>query len=83
MLAMMKEEELSYKRATQRLSEVHFKQHKNVKIDEEEVVNLTRLVIESLVKQQQMETQQDMSFDEFIQKKNHLQCDCEIEEAVA
>ncbi|RYU68069.1 glutamate--cysteine ligase [Aliivibrio finisterrensis] len=82
-LAMMKEEKISYKLATQRLSEVHFKQHKNVKISEEEVVNLTRLVIESLVKQQQMEAQQDMSFDEFIQEKNHLQCDCEIEEAVA
>ncbi|MUJ37758.1 glutamate--cysteine ligase [Aliivibrio fischeri] len=82
-LAMMKEEKLSYKLATQRLSEVHFKQHKNVKINEEEAVNLTRLVTESLIKQQQMEAQQDMSFDEFIQKKNYLQCDCEIEEVVA
>ncbi|WP_167512766.1 hypothetical protein [Aliivibrio finisterrensis] len=45
------------------------------------MASLTRLVTESLVKQQ-METQQDMSFDEFIQEKNHLQCDCEIEEAV-
>ncbi|WP_375321120.1 glutamate--cysteine ligase [Aliivibrio logei] len=83
LLAMMKEEKLSYKRATQRLSIVHFKQHQNTKINEEEMARLTRLVTESLVKQQQMETQQDMSFDEFIQEKNHLQCDCEIEEAVA
>lgn len=81
MLAMMKGEKLSYKRATQRLSIVHFKQHQNTKINEEGMASLTRLVTESLVKQQ-METQQDMSFDEFIQEKNHLQCDCEIEEAV-
>ncbi len=83
MLAIMKEEKLSYKLATQRLSEVHFKQHQDVNIDEEEMGNLTRLVSESLVKQQQMETQQDMSFDEFIQQKNYLQCDCEVEEVVA
>lgn len=83
MLAMMKDEKLSYKLATQRLSEVHFKQHQDATIDEEEMGNLTRLVTESLVKQHQMEAQQDMSFDEFIQKKNYLQCDCEIEEAVA
>lgn len=83
LLAMMKEEKLSYKRATQRLSKVHFKQHQDTKIDDEEMDNLTRLVTESLVKQQQIEAQQDISFGAFIQRKNYLQCDCEIEEAVA
>lgn len=83
MLAMMKGEKLSYKLAIQRLSEVHFKQHQDANVDEEEMDNLTRLVTESLFKQQQMEAKQDMSFDEFIQTKNDLQCDCEIQEVVA
>ncbi|WP_072054371.1 glutamate--cysteine ligase [Aliivibrio fischeri] len=82
-LTIMKDEKLSYKHVTQRLSEMHFKQHKDVKINEEEMAGLSRLVGESLAKQQRMETLQDMSFDEFIQKKNDLQCDCEIEEVVA
>ena len=83
MLALMKNENVSYKRATQTLSETYFKQHKDATIDKDEMRNLTHLVTESLLKQQQMEAKQDMSFDEFIQKKNYLQCDCEITEGVA
>lgn len=83
MLALMKNENVSYKRATQTLSETYFKQHKDTTIDKDEMGNLTHLVTESLFKQQQMEAKQDMSFDEFIQNKNYLQCDCEIAEGVA
>lgn len=80
-LSIMQDENRSYKNTMQRLSEMHFEQHKTAKVDEKEMANLHHLVSESLVKQQQMEAQQDISFDEFIQKKNELQCDCEIEKA--
>ncbi|MGF1728738.1 glutamate--cysteine ligase [Photobacterium kasasachensis] len=80
-LADMNKGHLSHTAFVQQLSNVHMKEHVGRQIDPEEMEKLIKLAAESQLAQAQMEAQQEASFEEFIQQKNRLQCDCEHQEA--
>ena len=80
LLAQMKNQGLSHQGLMQRLSDEHLLVHLQHQVETEKMDNLTALVDESLSKQQQMERQPDISFDDFLKKQNQLQRDCKQQE---
>ncbi|WP_367990276.1 glutamate--cysteine ligase [Vibrio sp. NTOU-M3] len=81
-LADMNKEQLSHTKLVQRLSMQHAKVHQQSHIASEEKEKLIKLAEESRLAQEKMESQQDVSFEEFIQKKSRLQCDCGPQEVM-
>lgn len=76
-LTDMKKYHLSHTAFVQQLSDLHMKQHVENAIKQEDMDNLITLASGSLLAQAQMEAQQEVSFDQFIQQHNRLQCDGE------
>lgn len=77
MLAQMIAENMSYNTLVHSLSQQHLPTYKKADIAADEIMTLQVLAQESHNKQQQMELQQGMNFDVYLQQKNTLQPDCE------
>lgn len=81
LLADLKHQNKSYRALVLQLSNQHNSHHKTAhqtaSVNSSDVELLTSLVPTSLLKQQQKEAEEDMSFDDFLREKNTLSCTCE------
>ncbi|MGF1735799.1 glutamate--cysteine ligase [Photobacterium satsumensis] len=80
LIAQMNSQGMSYRDLVMQLSRHHKEQDWANAIAGDELEHLERLATESLFEQAQLEAQQEISFDEFLQQQNRLQCDCEQQE---
>nr|WP_269748092.1 glutamate--cysteine ligase [Enterovibrio coralii] len=75
-LADMQQEGLSYAELVSKLSTAHMVHHRAAGIDADLQTQLESLVEASLVEQATLEAEHALPFDDFLNKKNAITCDC-------
>ncbi|WP_082030264.1 glutamate--cysteine ligase [Vibrio renipiscarius] len=83
LLTDMKTNQQGYAQVIHQLSVANTATYRSHVMADDEHDNLVSLAAESLQAQAQLEAQQDVSFDAFIEAKNHVPCGCDASEKAA